>query len=592
MANEVKLTIPGWQAPKLLLGRGVEKNSAFPLFIGNIIIGRGSGRMIQKEDLQNSMLSCYEDWLISIISFPWSNRWYIESRFRRIKSEVLERTPFLLVGFHLHAVRIHIFYQKKEQREGLFDGPELPSEHYFASQKPSQFSCLLLYVERLKYNLLLATVRNPSPSLVGIQSGMRQNGKTSGVNAMVSLPLAPIQLAIFPSLSMSLTQIALGTLNPNKIKGHSLLITWLWLIHIIAHGGNSPWDGEKKNKIRENKLIMTFHEPIYGLAHPPDLLVVWATCTVLEFGYINAMLAVAVGGVGALVGEGKISKNTDCVHISEEYQDSKVCWVSTHYVGVPHCLCCLQDEIDTDIAIEEKVFKRGKVASSPTSVSLSIPKHDLKTLGDERLCNAQQYLLDILAATIGRLEHPGRVRAVGPGVRIRDYFGSSIRHSSYAYNEEQRERLTQEITKRAELYSVFSSMFQQQFETYGMRPVPSPVQEQEHVVPPTGRSGKGSCSAPAAPGDDMDDASPCLLYILDDTETVLVARGTMFKAMTVVHGMQLSEDAVKVSVDEIIVPDAEAPLATSCYVYTRELCLWFCSLHRPPPTHLRQAVDL
>lgn len=31
----------------------------------------------------------------------------------------------------------------------------------------------------------------------------------SGVNAMVSLPLAPLQLAIFPSLSMSLTQIAL-----------------------------------------------------------------------------------------------------------------------------------------------------------------------------------------------------------------------------------------------------------------------------------------------------------------------------------------------------------------------------------------------
>ncbi|KOM54393.1 hypothetical protein LR48_Vigan10g028500 [Vigna angularis] len=64
--------------------------------------------------------------------------------------------------------------------------------------------------------------------------------------------------------------------------------------------------------------------------------------------------------------------------------------------------------------------------------------------------------------------------------------------------------------------------FEQQFESHGMHPHPSPVQEL--VVPPTGRSGKGSCSAPAVPRDDMDDASPCLLYILDGTRTMLVAR--------------------------------------------------------------------
>ncbi|KOM31256.1 hypothetical protein LR48_Vigan01g081100 [Vigna angularis] len=163
-------------------------------------------------------------------------------------------------------------------------------------------------------------------------------------------------------------------------------------------------------------------------------------------------------------------------------------------------------------------------------------------------------------------EHPGRVHAAGTGVGIQDYFRSSSRQTSYAYIEAQEQRLTQEITKklranlreelrtelrtelREELYNEVTTevtdrvmhQFQQQFESYGMRPLPSPVQE--HVVPPTGRSGKGSCSTPIVPGDDMDDASPCLLNILDGTGTMLVARGTVFQATTIAHGMELSED--------------------------------------------------
>ncbi|KOM31298.1 hypothetical protein LR48_Vigan01g085300 [Vigna angularis] len=59
--------------------------------------------------------------------------------------------------------------------------------------------------------------------------------------------------------------------------------------------------------------------------------------------------------------------------------------------------------------------------------------------------------------------------------------------------------------------------FQQQFEHYGMRPAPSPVAEH---VPPT------------------------------------MARGTVYEAATVVHGVKLGEDEVKVSVDEVVVADA------------------------------------
>ncbi|KOM47542.1 hypothetical protein LR48_Vigan07g124600 [Vigna angularis] len=172
---------------------------------------------------------------------------------------------------------------------------------------------------------------------------------------------------------------------------------------------------------------------------------------------------------------------------------------------------------------------------------------------------------DILTTTIGQPEHLGRVRVGGTRVGIQDYFGSSSRQTSYAYNEAQEQRLTQEITKklradlreelrtelrielREELYNEVTTevtdrvmrQFQQQFKSYGMHPLPFPVQEQEHVVPPTGRNGKGSCSAPVVLGDDMDDASPYLLYILEGTGTMLVARGTVFQASTVVHGMEL-----------------------------------------------------
>ena len=67
-----------------------------------------------------------------------------------------------------------------------------------------------------------------------------------------------------------------------------------------------------------------------------------------------------------------------------------------------------------------------------------------------------------------------------------------------------------------------------------------------------GRSGKGSCLAPL--GDEMYDTHPCQLYIWDGTEKTLVACGKVFEAATILHGMELSEDEVKVTVEEVLVP--------------------------------------
>ena len=59
----------------------------------------------------------------------------------------------------------------------------------------------------------------------------------------------------------------------------------------------------------------------------------------------------------------------------------------------------------------------------------------------------------------------------------------------------------------------------------------------------TGRSGNG-----------MDDTHPCQLYIWDGTKKALVARGKVFEAATVLQDMELSEDEVKVTVEEVLMP--------------------------------------
>jgi len=65
----------------------------------------------------------------------------------------------------------------------------------------------------------------------------------------------------------------------------------------------------------------------------------------------------------------------------------------------------------------------------------------------------------------------------------------------------------------------------------------------------------------------MDDTLPCQLYIWDGIEKTLVARGKVFEAATVLHGMELSEDEVKVTVEEVLVLFALVPMPTN-EVYT------------------------
>ncbi|KOM48342.1 hypothetical protein LR48_Vigan07g204600 [Vigna angularis] len=189
---------------------------------------------------------------------------------------------------------------------------------------------------------------------------------------------------------------------------------------------------------------------------------------------------------------------------------------------------------------------------------------------------------DILATTIGRPEHPRRVCATGTGIGIRQFFGSSSHPSSYGLTKEYeekikediRKKMTQEITKkvRVELYDeaveIVAHQFQQRYEDYDNHPPPSLIPE--HVVAPTSRSDKGSCSAAGAPRDDMHDTRPCQLYIISPTGTMLVACGTVYETTTVVHGVELAKDEVKVTVDEVFVPDALVHLPTEEFFTVQE----------------------
>ena len=54
---------------------------------------------------------------------------------------------------------------------------------------------------------------------------------------------------------------------------------------------------------------------------------------------------------------------------------------------------------------------------------------------------------------------------------------------------------------------------------------------------------------------------------LDGTEKILVARGKVFEVATVLHGMELSEDEVKVTVEEVLMSFALVLVLTD-EVYT------------------------
>ncbi|KAH1193829.1 hypothetical protein GmHk_19G054776 [Glycine max] len=158
---------------------------------------------------------------------------------------------------------------------------------------------------------------------------------------------------------------------------------------------------------------------------------------------------------------------------------------------------------------------------------------------------------DVLAAAIGRPEHPGRVRGIGAGVTIKQYFGSAPRTSRSASSlppdelhqltQQIRDQLEESITEKVtrQVMASFSHL-QSQMQSQGLAVPPEPL-----VGPgPSGPrvSTKGSCVDPSGNDPETGDSDRCGLYIEADPAR-LVAIG-------------------RVSVEEVRDADAPVPAPT------------------------------
>ncbi|KAH1249479.1 hypothetical protein GmHk_05G012819 [Glycine max] len=175
---------------------------------------------------------------------------------------------------------------------------------------------------------------------------------------------------------------------------------------------------------------------------------------------------------------------------------------------------------------------------------------------------------DVLAAAIGRLEHPGRVRAAGAGVTIKQYFGSAPRTSRSASSlpPDELQQLTQQIRDQPE-ESITEKVTRQVMASFSQ--LQSQMQSQappEPLVGP-GPSGprvstKGSCVDPSGNDPETGDSDRCGLYIEADPAR-LVAVGRVYEGSILVHNTPLLPGQVKVSVDEVKDADAPVPVPTA-----------------------------
>ncbi|KAH1198196.1 hypothetical protein GmHk_18G051812 [Glycine max] len=171
---------------------------------------------------------------------------------------------------------------------------------------------------------------------------------------------------------------------------------------------------------------------------------------------------------------------------------------------------------------------------------------------------------DVLAAAIGRPEHPGRVRAAGAGVTIKQYFGlaprTSHNASSLPLDELQQDQLEESITEKVTRQVMASfSQLQSQMQSQGLA---VPLEPLVGLGPSGPRvSTKGSCVDPSGNDAETGDSDRCGLYIEADPAR-LVAVGKVYEGSTLVHNTPLLPGQVKVSVDEVKDADAPVPIPT------------------------------
>ncbi|KAL5184887.1 hypothetical protein HKD37_17G048513 [Glycine soja] len=202
---------------------------------------------------------------------------------------------------------------------------------------------------------------------------------------------------------------------------------------------------------------------------------------------------------------------------------------------------------------------------------------------------------DVLAAAIGRPENPGRVRGIGAGVTIKQYFGSAPRMSRSASSlpldelhqltQQIKDQLEESITEKVtrQVMASFSHL-QSQMQSQGLAVPPEPLVGPSPSGPRV--STKWSCVDPSGNDPETGDYDRCGLYIEADPAR-LVAIGRVYEGSTIVHNTPLLLGQVKVSVEEV--RDADAPVP----VPTDEVSLVGQALHTflAWPTHLVKSLS-
>ena len=178
-----------------------------------------------------------------------------------------------------------------------------------------------------------------------------------------------------------------------------------------------------------------------------------------------------------------------------------------------------------------------------------------------------------MTVATGKQEHGGRVRGVGRGVGIRDYFGASQIRSPHVVpraelasllstiRAEAKEeawieaRAQAEASIEARLQEGFAKMKEEMLSMMTSR-----QQEPTDPLPPSTAvrpSTKGSCCLPLS-----EDAEHCDLYVEDPLRR-LVARGSIHSlGATTVHHVQIQDDQLRVTVEAVLIGDALVPIPT------------------------------